>query len=299
MKKTVFTGSAVAIITPMYADGSVNYDSLEKIIEFQLSNGTDAIVSCGTTGESAVLDHKEHCDVISFTLEKVGGRVPVIAGTGSNDTKYAIELTKTAEQLGADAVLSVTPYYNKSSQQGLVKHITAIAESTSLPIILYNVPSRTGCNIQLSTYKELAKLDNIVAAKEASGDVGYAAQILSECGDSLAVYSGNDDLTVPLMSIGGKGVISVFANVMPKEMHEITSLMLKGETQKASQLHLHYLKLMNMLFCDVNPIPVKEAMNMMGFDCGECRLPLCSMTQSNHSKLQAVLEEYGLIGSVC
>ncbi len=295
MKKTVFTGSAVAIITPMKSDGCVNYDALEKIIEFQIENGTDAIVSCGTTGESAVLDHKEHCDVISFTLEKVGGRVPVIAGTGSNDTRYAVELTKTAEQLGADAILSVTPYYNKSSQQGLVKHFTAIAECTSLPIILYNVPSRTGCNIRLNTYKELSKIENIVAAKEASGDVSYAAQILAECGDDLTIYSGNDDLTVPLMSLGGKGVISVFANVMPKEMHEITSLMLNGETDKAAKLHLKYLKLMNMLFCDVNPIPVKEAMNMIGFDCGECRLPLCSMTQENHQALKAVLEEYGLV----
>lgn len=295
MKNTVFTGSGVAIITPMNSDGSVKYDTLEQIIEFQIENGTDAIITCGTTGESAVLDHKEHCDVISFTIDKVNGRVPVIAGTGSNDTKYAIELTKTAKQLGADAVLSVTPYYNKASQNGLIKHFSLIADSTDLPVILYNVPSRTGCNIQLSTYKELSKHQNIVAAKEASGDVGYAAEIIAECGDDLAIYSGCDDLTVPLMSLGGKGVISVFANVLPKEMHEITSLMLEGKTAQAAKLHLEYLKLMNALFCDVNPIPVKEAMNMIGFDCGECRLPLCSLTDEKKQFLKSVLYKYNLI----
>lgn len=294
MKKTVFTGSGVAIITPMYSDGSVNYETLEQLIEFQVQNGTDAIITCGTTGESAVLDHKEHCDVISFTIDKVNGRVPVIAGTGSNDTKYAIELTKTAKELGADAVLSVTPYYNKTSQNGLVKHFMSIADSTDIPIILYNVPSRTGCSIQLNTYKELAKHHNIVATKEASDNVGLAAQILSECGDSLSLYSGCDDITVPLMSLGGKGVISVFANVMPKEMHELTSLMLEGRTAEAAMLQLKYLKLMNALFCDVNPIPVKEAMNMMGYDCGECRLPLCSMTEEKHQYLKEVLAGYGL-----
>lgn len=295
MKNTVFTGSGVAIITPMNSDGSVKYDTLEQLIEFQIENGTDAIITCGTTGESAVLDHKEHCDVISFTIDKVNGRVPVIAGTGSNDTKYAIELTKTAKQLGADAVLSVTPYYNKASQNGLIKHFSLIADSTDLPVILYNVPSRTGCNIQLSTYKELSKHQNIVAAKEASGDVGYAAEIIAECGDDLAIYSGCDDLTVPLMSLGGKGVISVFANVLPKEMHEITSLMLEGKTAQAAKLHLEYLKLMNALFCDVNPIPVKEAMNMIGFDCGECRLPLCSLTDEKKQFLKSVLYKYNLI----
>lgn len=295
MKNTVFTGSGVAIITPMYSDGSVNYDTLGQIIEYQIENGTDSIITCGTTGESAVLDHKEHCDVISFTIEKVNGRVPVIAGTGSNDTRYAIELTKTAKELGADAVLSVTPYYNKASQSGLIKHFLSIADSTDIPVILYNVPSRTGCNIQLSTYKELSKHQNIVATKEASDNVGYAAQIIAECGDDLDLYSGCDDLTVPLMSLGGKGVISVFANVLPKQMHDITALMLEGKTAEAAKLHLKYLKLMNALFCDVNPIPVKEAMNMIGFDCGECRLPLCSMTDEKKQSLKAVLEEYSLI----
>ena len=279
MKKTVFTGSGVALVTPMNSDGSVNYDTLGKILEYQIENGTDAVFTCVTTGESAVLDHKEHCDVISYTVEKVNGRVPVVAGTGSNDTRYAVELTKTAKELGVDAVLSVTPYYNKASQNGLIKHFTTIADSTDLPMILYNVPSRTGCNIQLSTYKELAKHENIVATKEASDNVGLAAQILAECGDDLAVYSGCDDLTVPLMSLGGKGVISVFANVMPKEMHEITTLMLEGKTAQAAKLHLKYLKLMNMI----------------GFDCGECRLPLCSMTDEKKALLRSVLAECGMI----
>lgn len=295
MKNTVFTGSGVAIITPMNSDGSVNYETLGQIIEFQIENETDAIISCGTTGESATLDHEEHCKVISYTLEKVNGRVPVIAGTGSNDTRYAIELTKAAKDLGADAVLSVTPYYNKTSQNGLIKHFTSIADSVDIPIILYNVPSRTGCNIQLSTYKELSKHPNIVATKEASENVGVAAKIIAECGDDLDIYSGCDDLTVPLMSIGVKGVISVFANVMPKQMHEITTLMLDGKTKEAAELHLHYLKLMNALFCDVNPIPVKAAMNMIGFDCGECRLPLCSMTAEKEQELKTVLAGYGLV----
>lgn len=295
MKTTIFTGSGVALVTPMHSDGSVNYEELGRILEFQISNGTDAIITCGTTGESAVLDHKEHCEVISYTVEKVAGRCPVIAGTGSNDTKYAVELTKTAKQLGVDAVLSVTPYYNKASQNGLIKHFTLIADSADIPMILYNVPSRTGCRIQLDTYKQLAKHQNIVATKEATEDVGFAAQILAECGDELDVYSGCDDLTVPLMSLGVKGVISVFANVMPKESHQICEYMLKGETAKAAQLHLKYLKLMNALFCDVNPIPVKEAMNIIGFDCGECRLPLCSMTDDKIKALREVLISCGAV----
>lgn len=295
MKTTIFTGSGVALVTPMHSDGSVNYEELGRILEFQIGNGTDAIITCGTTGESAVLDHKEHCEVISFTVEKVAGRCPVIAGTGSNDTKYAVELTKTAKQLGADAVLSVTPYYNKTSQNGLIKHFSLIADSVDIPIILYNVPSRTGCRIQLDTYKQLAKHPNIVATKEATEDVGLAAQILAECGDELDVYSGCDDLTVPLMSLGVKGVISVFANIMPKESHQICEYMLNGETSKAAELHLKYLKLMNALFCDVNPIPVKEAMNIIGFECGECRLPLCSMTEDKAKALHKIMIDCGAV----
>lgn len=295
MKTTIFTGSGVALVTPMHSDGSVNYEELGRILEFQIGNGTDAIITCGTTGESAVLDHKEHCEVISYTVEKVAGRCPVIAGTGSNDTKYAVELTKTAKQLGVDAILSVTPYYNKASQNGLIKHFNLIADSVDIPIILYNVPSRTGCRIQLDTYKQLAKHPNIVATKEATEDVGLAAQILAECGDELDVYSGCDDLTVPLMSLGVKGVISVFANIMPKESHQICEYMLNGETAKAAELHLKYLKLMNALFCDVNPIPVKEAMNIIGFKCGECRLPLCSMTEDKVKTLREVMIDCGAV----
>ncbi|MEE0859281.1 MAG: 4-hydroxy-tetrahydrodipicolinate synthase [Acutalibacteraceae bacterium] len=295
MKKPIFTGSCVAIVTPMNSDGSVNYDEYGKLIDFQIENGTDAVLACGTTGESAVLDHKEHCSVIEYTLKKVNGRVPVIAGTGSNDTAYAIELTKEAKNMGADAVLSVTPYYNKTSQAGLVAHFSAIANAVDIPMIVYNVPSRTGCNIKPETYVELSKVPNIVATKEAGDKIGEAAKTLALCGDNLGVYTGCDDMTVPVMSLGGIGVISVFANVMPKEMHEITQLCLNGDYKKAAEMHLHYLELMNALFCDVNPIPVKAAMNMMGFNCGECRLPLVPLSDKSYSYLKSVMDKYGLI----
>lgn len=295
MKKPIFTGSCVAIVTPMNSDGSVNYDEYGKLIDFQIENGTDAILACGTTGESAVLDHKEHCSVIEYTLNKVNGRVPVIAGTGSNDTAYAIELTKEAKNMGADGVLSVTPYYNKTSQAGLVAHFSAIANAVDIPMIVYNVPSRTGCNIKPETYVELSKVPNIVATKEAGDKIGEAAQTLSLCGDNLYMYTGCDDMTVPVMSLGGIGVISVFANVMPKEMHEITQLCLNGDYKKAAESHLHYLELMNALFCDVNPIPVKAAMNMMGYNCGECRLPLVPLSDKSYSYLKSVMDKYGLI----
>ena len=295
MKKPIFTGSGVAIVTPMNPDGSVNYDELGRLIDFQIENGTDAIIACGTTGESATLNHEEHCGVIKYTIEKVNGRVPVVAGTGSNDTAYAIELTKEAKKLGADGVLSVTPYYNKSSQAGLVAHFKAIAEAVDIPIIVYNVPSRTGCNIQPATYVELSKIPNIVATKEAGEKVGDVAKIISMCGDDLDIYTGCDDLTVPVMSLGGIGVISVFANVCPKEMHEITQLCLDGNFADASKMHLHYLELMNALFCDVNPIPVKEAVNMIGFNAGICRLPLVPMSEKTTEYLKSVMEKYDLI----
>lgn len=295
MKKPIFTGSGVAIVTPMNPDGSVNYDELGRLIDFQIENGTDAIIACGTTGESATLNHEEHCGVIKYTIEKVNGRVPVVAGTGSNDTAYAIELTKEAKKLGADGVLSVTPYYNKSSQAGLVAHFKAIAEAVDIPIIVYNVPSRTGCNIQPATYVELSKIPNIVATKEAGEKVGDVAKIISMCGDDLDIYTGCDDLTVPVMSLGGIGVISVFANVCPKEMHEITQLCLDGNFAEASKMHLHYLELMNALFCDVNPIPVKEAVNMIGFNAGICRLPLVPMSEKTTEYLKSVMEKYDLI----
>ena len=295
MKKPVFTGSCVAIVTPMNYDGTVNYDEYGRLIEFQIENGTDAIVTCGTTGDSAVMNHKEHCEVIEYTVKKVDGRIPVIAGTGSNDTAYAVELTQEAKNLGADAVLSVTPYYNKTSQSGLVQHFNTIANAVDIPMILYNVPSRTGCCIKPETYAELCKNPNIVAVKEASDKIGSVAETLALCGDNLDLYTGCDDMTVPVMSLGGKGVISVFANVCPKEMHEITQYCLDGNFAEGAKMHLHYLELMNALFCDVNPIPVKEAMNMMGYDCGRCRLPLVSLTEKNYQYLKSVMEKYGLV----
>lgn len=295
MKNTIFTGSGVAIVTPMNKDGSINYEEFGKLIEFQIQNNTDAIIACGTTGESATMSHEEHCDVIKYAVDKVNKRVPVIAGTGSNDTAYAVELSKAAEQLGADALLIVTPYYNKASQKGLIKHYLTIADSVNLPIILYNVPSRTGCAFQVDTYKELAKHKNICAIKEANGSISSVAETLAACGNDIDIYSGNDDQTVPIMSLGGKGVISVFANVMPQEMHDITAAALQGDFKKASELQLKYLELMNTLFIDVNPIPVKEALNLMGFDCGECRMPLCDMSDANKEKLVNCMKKYNLV----
>ncbi len=295
MKNTVFTGAGVAIITPMNADGSINWDEFGRIIDFQIENGTDAIIVCGTTGESATMTDDEHVEAIRYCVDRVNKRVPVIAGTGSNDTKYAVALSKHAEELGADALLVVTPYYNKTSQRGLVAHFTAIADSVNIPIILYNVPSRTGTNIALDTYITLSKHKNIVATKEASGNLSTIAQIIAACGDDLDVYSGNDDQIVPIMALGGKGVISVLSNVLPKETHEMTKLCLENKVLDAAKMQIKYLDLANNLFIDVNPIPVKEAMNLMGFNAGECRLPLLKMEQSKIDKLAASMKNVGLI----
>ena len=295
MKNTVFTGAGVAIITPMNADGSINWDEFGRIIDFQIENGTDAIIVCGTTGESATMTDDEHVEAIRYCVDRVNKRVPVIAGTGSNDTKYAVALSKHAEELGADALLVVTPYYNKTSQRGLVAHFTAIADSVNIPIILYNVPSRTGTNIALETYVTLSKHKNIVATKEASGNLSTIAQIIEACGDDLDVYSGNDDQIVPIMALGGKGVISVLSNVIPKETHEMTKLCLDNKVLDAAKMQIKYLDLANNLFIDVNPIPVKEAMNLMGFNAGECRLPLLKMEQSKIDKLAASMKNVGLI----
>ena len=295
MKKTVFTGSAVAIVTPFYSDGSVNYDKLKELIDYQIDNGTDAIVITGTTGESPTLSPKEHADVIKEAVKMVAGRVPVIAGTGSNDTAFGVAMSIDAERDGADALLLVTPYYNKASQEGLYRHFKAIADSVSIPVILYNVPSRTGTNITVDTCKRLAEIDNIVAIKEASGNISTVAQIIRECGDKLDVYSGNDDQIVPIMSLGGKGVISVLANVAPKQTHDICQLYLDGNVKESAALANKYLHLANALFCDVNPIPVKEAMNMLGFEVGECRLPLCETSEANKNKIKDALVEVGLI----
>lgn len=295
MSNPIFTGSGVALVTPMNSDFTVNYDVLEQLIEFHITNGTDAIIACGTTGESSTLSEEEHCEVLRFVAEKVNKRVPVIGGTGSNDTMTAIALSKSAEASGVDALLCVTPYYNKTSQAGLIKHYTMIADSVNLPIILYNVPSRTGCNIQPQTYAELCKHPNIVAAKEASGDISQVALIRSLCGDNLDIYSGNDDQTVPFMSLGALGVISVFANICPQEMHDICQLCLDNNFAEAQKLHFHYLELMNIMFCDVNPIPVKTAMNLFGCDCGECRLPLVPMNTQAYHNLKDCLTKYNLI----
>lgn len=292
MKNTIFTGSAVAIITPMFEDGSINYDKFAEIIEEQIAGGTDAIVVCGTTGESAVMTDEEHVECIRFCVEKVAKRVPVIAGTGSNDTAYAVDLSIEAEKLGADALLLVTPYYNKTSQRGLIAHFTAIADSVNIPIILYNVPSRTGVNITIDTYKKLAQHKNIVAAKEASGNISAVAQLAAET--DLDIYSGNDDQIVPIMSLGGKGVISVLANCCPKETHDMAQYCLDGNYKAAAELQLKYLEFTNNLFIDVNPIPVKEAMNIMGKNVGECRLPLIRMEDEKIAKLFSSMEKLGL-----
>ena len=298
MANHIFTGSGVAIVTPMKSDGSVNYEVLEQLLEFHVQNGTDAIIACGTTGESSTLSEKEHCEVHSFVSEKINRRIPVIAGTGSNDTSTAVMLSKSAEKTGADALLCVTPYYNKTSQAGLVKHYNVIADSVDLPIILYNVPSRTGTNIQPKTYQELCKHPNIVAAKEASGDISQVALIRSLCGDKLDIYSGNDDQTVPFMSLGAIGVISVFANICPAEMHKICQYCLDNDFAKAQELNFHYLELMNIMFSDVNPIPIKTAMNLFGFDVGECRLPLVPMSASGYHNLKDCLAKYDLLDKI-
>ncbi|MBQ3264187.1 MAG: 4-hydroxy-tetrahydrodipicolinate synthase [Ruminococcus sp.] len=296
MSKHIFTGAGVALITPMYSDGSVNYEELARLLEFQVENGTDAIIACGTTGEAATLSVKEHCEVLKFVCERINGRIPVIAGTGSNDTSTAIELSKSAEASGADALLSVTPYYNKTSQEGLFRHFTTIADNIDLPMILYNVPSRTGCNIKPKTYARLCKHENIVATKEANGDISSVSQTRSLCGDQLDIYSGNDDQTVPFMSLGALGVISVFSNFCPKEMHEICELCLNNNFVEASKMNFHYVELMDIMFSDVNPIPVKTAMNLIGFNAGECRLPLVPMSYSGYHDLKDCLAKYNLIG---
>ncbi len=294
MKKTVFTGSGVAIITP-FTENGVNYDELGRMIEYHIENKTDAIIICGTTGEASTMPDEEHCSVIKYTVDKVAGRIPVIAGTGSNDTPHAIKLTKFAENAGADAILTVTPYYNKATQKGLIEHFTAIASSVSIPIILYNVPSRTGCNIKPETLKKLSEIENIVAVKEASGDLSQVAKIASICGDSLDIYSGNDDQILPILSLGGKGVISVVANVAPTNTHNMVHEFLAGNIEEAKKLQLGMIELVDALFCEVNPIPVKTALGLMGWNTGELRLPLTSMEEKTLNQLKTAMKNYGLL----
>ena len=294
-KPIIFEGAAVAIATPMYADGSVNYDVLAQLVDFQLKNKTDAIVVCGTTGEAKTMNTDEHIKVIKFVADEVAGKVPVIAGAGSNDTAYGVSLADDAASCGADALLLVTPYYNKTSQEGLIHHYTYIADRAKKPIILYNVPSRTGMNILPETYARLAKHPMIVASKEANGDISALAKSIELCGDDLTFYSGNDDQTTAFMALGAKGVISVLSNIMPLEAHNIAQAALEGDFKKSAHLQIKYLDMCNTLFCDVNPIPVKEALNLMGFEVGECRMPLYHLSENNEQRLIACMKKYGLI----
>lgn len=292
---SIFKGSGVAIVTPFHQDGTINYDKFKQLIEFQISNGTDAIIVCGTTGEASTLTDEEQLEAIRFSAEVVNKRVPVIAGAGSNFTQHAIELAVGSQKAGADAVLLVSPYYNKTSQRGLIAHYKAIAESIQIPIILYNVPSRTGLNIAPSTVLELSKVPNIVAIKEASGNLSQVAEISALCGKDFDIYSGNDDQILPILSLGGKGVISVLANVAPKDTHDMVMSYLQGDTQKATQLQLDAIALIKALFIEVNPIPVKEALNLMGFEAGPCKMPLYEMEEKNLEYLKKELKNYGLL----
>ena len=293
MKQPIFTGANVAIITPMTATG-VNYTEFKRIIDDQINRGIDSITICGTTGEGSTLTDKEHKDTIQFCIDYVNGRVPVIAGTGSNDTRYAVELGKFASQAGADGLLTVTPYYNKTTQQGLIKHFYTLADATTTPIVVYNVPSRTGMTIKPETYFELSKHPNINGAKEASGDFSLLAEAMRLCGDELNFWSGNDDMIVPLMAMGGKGVISVLANVAPDIAHGIAQKCLDGQYAEAREMQIKYLDLINALFLEVNPIPVKMAMRFLGWDVGELRMPLCDMTDAHVAQLKAAMTEAGL-----
>ncbi len=290
MKTPIFTGSGVAIVTP-FDESGINYKKLEELFEFHLKNNTDAIIVCGTTGEASAMSEEEQKAVLKFSIEKMSGKIKMIAGTGSNNTEKAIRLTRYAEELGYDGALLVTPYYNKTTQRGLIEHYGAIAKETKIPMILYNVPSRTGVSIALSTLKELdKKYDNIVAIKEASGDVAFSAKI--KAGTNLAVYSGNDDVTLPIMSVGGSGVISVAANIFPGEMHEICTEFENGNLVVSQEKFLAMLDVMEAMFVEVNPIPVKTAMNIMGFDVGKLRLPLYQMEEGNAEKLKTALKNF-------
>ena len=294
MKKTIFRGAGVAIITP-FTETGVNYPELGRIIEDQIAGGTDAIIITGTTGESATMTDAEHREAIRFAVEKVAGRIPVVAGTGSNETSYAIELSKYAEQVGADALLLVTPYYNKCTQNGLIAHYTAIADSVNIPAILYTVPSRTGVSIKTETYAALSKHPRIVAVKEASGDLSAILRLRAAVGDELAVYSGNDDQIVPILSLGGSGVISVLSNVAPKATHDICQNYFDGNVAEAARLQIAYADLIDALFCEVNPIPVKTAMRRLGYETGPLRMPLSEMEPAHAAQLDAALRAHGLL----
>ena len=293
-KKIVFEGAATALVTP-FRGGQVDYDTFGRLIDWQIAGGIDALVIAGTTGEGSTLTDEEHREVLRYSVERTAGRVPIIAGTGSNDTDYAVDLSRYACEVGCDALLLVTPYYNKATPRGLVRSFLAVADAADKPIVLYNVPSRTGVNIPLSVYKELAKHERIVATKEASGNLSAVAEIEAELGDTLTVYSGNDDQIVPIMSLGGRGVISVLSNVMPRETHDMCRCMLDGDFRSAAALQLKLLKLINTLFLEVNPIPVKTACGMMGLCSDEMRLPLCEMEDVHRDALAAAMKDAGLL----
>ena len=293
MKQTLFTGSAAAIVTP-FTETGVDYDALGKLLDFQLENGTDAIVVCGTTGEASTMTYEERAETIAFCVRHAGGRVPVIAGSGSNSTENAVTLSREAERRGADGLLVVTPYYNKASQAGLIRHYQTIAAAVSLPIILYNVPSRTGVSIAPETCAALAEAPNIVGIKEASGNLGNVQRIQALCPEDFSIWSGNDDETVPICALGGKGVISVAANVLPAEVHRLTQLCLKNDFAAAGKLQVHLKEFCDAMFCEVNPIPVKTALSLLGWRVGELRSPLCPPSGENLARIKTVLAKYGL-----
>ena len=292
MKKPLFTGSGVALVTPFTKEG-VDYDKLGELIEFHIANSTDAIIICGTTGEASTMPDAEHKEAIRYTVEKTAGRIPVIAGTGSNDTPHAIELSRYAQEAGCDGILVVTPYYNKTTQKGLYLHFKAIADSVDIPIILYNVRGRTKLSIALDTLEKLAKIENIVAIKEASGDIAYLSHVAARVPE-LAIYSGNDDMVIPTLSVGGLGVISVAANIIPQDMHDMCQLYFDGKVKEAAQMQLRALDLIDKLFIEVNPIPIKNAMNMLGFAVGDLRMPLCDLEEKNVPVVKQALLDYGL-----
>lgn len=291
----IFTGSCCAIVTPFDKNGNPDFDELGRIIEFQIENKTDAIIACGTTGEASTLDDKEHLSVIEYIINKVDGRIPVVAGTGSNDTRHAVELCKSAKALGATSFLMVTPYYNKTTQRGLIAHYTTVADSVDTPIILYNVPSRTGVNITPATLNTLADHPNIVGIKEASGNMAQVVTMLALCGDRIDFYSGCDEINVPMISVGAKGTISVLANVAPLQTHNMIQCALDGNFEEAAKKQLEANELIGALFCEVNPIPVKQAMNLLGFNCGKTRMPLYDMAPENIELLKKALTNYGLL----
>ena len=292
MKRSIFKGSAAAVVTPMDEYGNLDLDAMGRLLDWLLEEKTDAIVVNGTTGESATLDDNEKMEVIGFVIRHVNGRVPVIAGTGSNCTEHAVKLSREAEKLGADALLQVTPYYNKASQEGLVRHFTQVGDHVGIPMILYNVPSRTGVTIQPETYRILSEHPNIRGAKEAGGNMSMIAKTAALCGDGFDIYSGNDDQTIPIMALGGKGVISVLANIMPRQTHDMCRLFLEGKLEESRKMQLYLLDIMEALFWDVNPIPVKAALSIMGMCMDSCRLPLTPMKAGEKAKLEAVMKRY-------